>query len=671
MKLLLLIDRMDRGGAETHLCDLATALAEKGHRVTVMSSGGALVERLAERGVSHRALPMRRSRPFSLLVSYLRLRRWIKRGHWDLIHAHARLPAFLAAPIAKRCGVPFVTTVHARFRAKGILGRLSRWGERSIAVGEDLKQYLCEVYGMDSERIRVIPNGIDTDRFCPKPTAVGERRRVLFLSRLDEDCSRVASLLIAIAPAVRKRFPDAEILLAGGGNAYESLKEKAENLNREAPYPMVTLTGWVERPEDLLRSADVFVGVSRAALEAMACGIPTVLAGDEGFLGIAHGVLPLAEQSNFCCRGCGAATEEGLLEAVRMLLAMSPQDRRAMGDDLRAYVKKRHSLVHMVKETERFYRETSDKPLAKGNGKTVLCGYYGFGNMGDDALLRASIRRAKQKDPSDEVVALTRRGKRDEVRFGIPCVRRTSFFAIRKALRGADRLVFGGGTLLQEVTSLRSLCYYVFLLCYAQKKGISTELWGNGLGEPRTALGRRLLKRALSGCDRIGVRDKRAEELARGLLKSGEDRIVLEKDLAMEQAAADEARISFLLRYYRLLRQGGRPISYVIVAPKGKRADSDLCRRLEALRGNAVSLLFVPMYPREDGALCHALCHTFGGVVSHGLGASDLLGLAARAEAVLGQRLHALMFAAMADVPYERFGNDPKLQAFPEAYRLK
>lgn len=667
MKLLLLISALDCGGAETHVCALASALAANGHRVTVVSAGGRMAETLEKQGVEHRFLPLHTRNPFRLWKAKRRLKTLLREESYDLIHAHARLPAFLVASLAKKQGIPFVTTVHAHFRADGAWGRLSRWGDRSIAVGEDLKQYLCETYGADGDLVRVIPNGIDTDRFCPPSEQRTDKLRVVFLSRLDRDCCRVAELLAEIAPELYARFPTLEIYLGGGGNAYGRLQQTIDGVNRQIGDPILHLTGWVEKPERLLSSAHVFVGVSRAALEAMACGVPTILAGDEGFLGVANSVLSQGEESNFCCRGYGEVTEKVLYDALCELLSLPEAQRWTLGQELSSYVRARHSLTYMTAETEKLYEEAVSKPLTKPSGRTVLCGYYGFGNMGDEALLRQAILRARQEAMRTELWALTKNGRGDEKRFGIPCVRRTNFFAVKKALRGADRLVFGGGTLLQENTSLRSLLYYFTLLRWAQWKDIRTELWANGLGDPHTSLGRLLMRRALVGCDRVGLRDGVSLTIVEQFLGKKFPTVRREEDLALGLAPSEENRIRFLLRYYQLL-EDNQPVAYAIVAPKGNRLDSHLERRLCQLRKQKLRLLFVPLFPKEDERLCHRLSNSFGGAVARGLSPADLVGLMKHGQIVLGQRLHALIFAASAETFFEGFGDDPKIQSFCMEY---
>ena len=189
MKILMLTDSMDMGGAETHIRELALALVGKGHRVLLVSGGGRLADALAAHGVRTVTLPLSSRSPLAVRSCYRQLLRLVRRERPNLIHAHARFPALLACGVSHKTGVPVVTTVHARFRT-GIRRLFSRWGVASVAVSEDLRDYLSSEYRIPPENITVIPNGIDTRRFAPLPpkpeTTADKPFRIVFMSRMDD-----------------------------------------------------------------------------------------------------------------------------------------------------------------------------------------------------------------------------------------------------------------------------------------------------------------------------------------------------------------------------------------------------------------------------------------------------------------------------------------------------
>ena len=153
MKILMTTMSMDIGGAETHVLELSRALVRAGCAVTVVSCGGAYLPALAAAGVRHITLPLNTKRPAALIKSYCGLARLLRDEQFDIVHAHARIPAFLCAMLHRRLGFRFVTSTHFVFAVNALLARLSDWGEHTFAVSCDIKQYLMDKYGVPNDNI--------------------------------------------------------------------------------------------------------------------------------------------------------------------------------------------------------------------------------------------------------------------------------------------------------------------------------------------------------------------------------------------------------------------------------------------------------------------------------------------------------------------------------------
>ena len=575
------------------------------------------------------------------------------------------MAALIGSNVAKKLHLPLVTTAHAKFSLTPQKRYFSRWGTLCAAVSEDIKQYVCASYAISPENVRVIENGIDTKLFSPSERQLDGSLHIVFMSRMDNDCSKAARSLCAIAPKLHKEFPNLKITLAGGGNALFTIRDLASIVRNEYGVD-VRVTGHVSNPQKLFQSADIFVGVSRAALEAMSCGIATVVAGDEGFFGIVNkNNFDLAALDNFCARGAERLNADKLFDSLKKLCSTDKKALHRLGLDLRNEVLKRHRNDIMTEKTLDMYKE-AQKRVPYGHGDIVLCGYYGFGNMGDDALLRASIQRAEKSYPQYSICALTARGKRDEDRFGVSCVKRNSLHALAK-IKSANIFVFGGGTLLQDITSKRSLLYYLFILRYAQRNGVRCELWGNGIGPLRVRFLRLLTSRALCGCSHIGVRDIRSGNFVRTLTKSACVLPVLENDLAENTPPAEPSRVNFLLKDNEI----DEKLPFAAIAIKGSRIKNterdELSRLLFVLcllKTLKYRLLFVEFFPREDHMLTSALAKRFGGKIIKDLCASDAIGIFEKARLVCASRFHALVFARSTDTPTLAFGTDPKITSF-------
>lgn len=666
MNVLLLADGMDAGGVETHIFCLATELCGMGDRVVVASSGGRVAERLSEQGIRHIALPVSKTPPLSLLRYRRSLCDIVSSEAIELIHAHTRMSAFLARPISERYGIPLAVTAHARFTVTPLYRRLSRWGDITVAVSEDISEYLTVNYAVDRENVRVIPNGIDTHRFHNNGGR-RRRRRVVFMSRLDGDCSLGAFLLLDMAERLYGRYEGLEIVIIGGGEMLDTVKSRVERICKRVGKDFISVRGHMNDTADELRAAQVFVGVSRAALEALGCGALTVLCGNEGGVGLldSEAKLLMAEQTNFCCRGERVFDAERLYREVDGALSLSAERAKEISEMGAEYVRDRHGSVRMATRTRLVYNEAVR--VRTRRGRVVLCGYYGYGNMGDNALLRAAIRRAAACFPSREIVALTAKGRKDSGKFGVPCKRRMNPLSLIFALWNAEALIFGGGTLLQDRTSLRSLVYYGAVCAIARFRGVRVELWGNGLAQTQSALARGLVRYVLEAAAYIGLRDMPSvTEALRIVSRECCDRLYLEEDLARRQRGADRDRITYLQRRLGLIDEKGLS-DYAVVAVKGSEGSGFLGvieRQIRELVSEGLSLVFLPMYPKEDCAACRRLTGIYGGVIAEVVSESDAVGLMRDAKIVCGMRLHALVFASAADTPFVGVGADPKIEGF-------
>ena len=177
LKILLLIDTLELGGAQTHLITLYNSLTEAGHNVYVVSNGGIL-----SKNIRHKKINLVSHSPITLLKSFFALLSFIKREKFDILHAHARICALFAHLISRFCSIPFICTAHAHFKVGFLRKKLSFWGDKTIAVSEDLRLYLTKNYHVFPENISVIENGLDTSLFSPSQNK--NPYHIIFLSRL-------------------------------------------------------------------------------------------------------------------------------------------------------------------------------------------------------------------------------------------------------------------------------------------------------------------------------------------------------------------------------------------------------------------------------------------------------------------------------------------------------
>ena len=166
MKILMLIDSLGIGGAETHVEALACELSKLGHSICVVSSGGIIANRIEKMGIRHISLPpiAQKNRPsLSIVLCYLKIYRaicsHIKAEAPDIVHAHTRKTAFLVDKLCKKYKIPLVVTAHALFSMNFPKNILSKWGDATIAVSDDIKNHLI-THNAKIKSIKVINNGV-------------------------------------------------------------------------------------------------------------------------------------------------------------------------------------------------------------------------------------------------------------------------------------------------------------------------------------------------------------------------------------------------------------------------------------------------------------------------------------------------------------------------------
>lgn len=365
--ILMLLMKLDIGGAETHVVELSKELKKRGYNIIIASNGGAYEKELEDTKIKHYNVPLQNKNPKNVLKSYKLIKEIISSEKIDIVHSHARIPSFIAGKLHKTMKFPFVTTAHWVFTTKFGLKYITDWGQRTIAVSEDIKEYLIKNYKMPEENITVTVNGIDTERFSPDVNTDEIRKEldikdddrvVVYVSRMDEDRSLAAHMLINEIPKLDNIIDNIKLVVVGDGNDYENIKNEADGVNEELGRKAVITVGARTDIDKFVALAELCVGVSRAALEAMAAGKPTIIAGNEGYIGLFdESKAELAYSTNFCCRGCEMTTPEALSQAVGGFFGLWDDDKEKIAKYSREYVKSRYSLKRMADDAEKAYKE--------------------------------------------------------------------------------------------------------------------------------------------------------------------------------------------------------------------------------------------------------------------------------------------------------------------------
>lgn len=181
--ILLIVPRLNIGGAETYVATVALGLKERGYHVFVASGGGILANSLAQQGIKHYFLPIRAN---GNLAAYL-LRNIVKKCKIDLIHANSAAAGIVAVKVKQKISVPIVYTAHGVFGHNAMEMTLKDC-ERIICVSEFVRQDAIRK-GFSPDQLLTIYSGIDLHKFQPNSNHALEIRKSI---GIPEDCFTLA-----------------------------------------------------------------------------------------------------------------------------------------------------------------------------------------------------------------------------------------------------------------------------------------------------------------------------------------------------------------------------------------------------------------------------------------------------------------------------------------------
>lgn len=647
--------RMNIGGAETHIVELSAALAARGIDVTVASAGGIYEPALSRSGISHVTLPLDQKSPGALLACRRGLASLLEKENFDIVHAHARIPAFVCGSLQKKFGFRFVTTDHGVFRLNPLLKRLSNWGEYTFAVSDDIRNYLLANYELNPAHIVSTVNGINTDAFSPAKDGSamkaslgdGSRPVLLHVSRLEKASAVCAEALIG---AVRLLHGKVQLVIVGDGDYADMLKRQASQVNDAFGENTVILAGAQTNVADYIAACDIFIGPSRAAMEAMSCAKPTIVSGSEGHGGIFDATIEeAAVASNFCFRGAGIPTPALLAHDIETLLSYGEDERKMLGEGARQFIIQHYSVEKMVASHLAVYEKIAAYKTG-GTPDIVVCGYYGYGNAGDDSLLSRIVDGLRKLHPAIRICVMSAHPKKTRRFYLVDAVNRFRLFSVRRKLKDAKLFLFGGGNLLQDKTSTHSLLYYTNMLELANRSGIKIMVFANGIGPLTKAGNIYRVRDCLSFCDSISLRDGYSYEFTRRLVPGKNIRLTFDPAIAVVPEK---------------LPLPDKP--YLLVLPKKNAPDAadKLTRVMEYLRDQKqITPYLVSLYDGEDLEYCRRLCEKSGADMLYPRSDTEIVSLLAGAELAISSRLHGLIYATSAACPMMSFSDDGKLESY-------
>ena len=713
LKILMLATSMEYGGGETHILELSKYLKSNGTEIKIMSNGNEFFEKeIADAGIAHIFAPFHSRNIFDMRKSGKILKDTIKSYNPDVVHAHSRIPAFIASGVCKKFKIPLVTTMHGTFKQSLMTKIATNWGDYSLYVSEDIKTYWQKYYKLKNGYMFKTVNGVDTDLFNGEINPVGtpymasvighdanghdiscpydirqefnikpEEKIILSISRLEErggfNLAYSALKLCEIAEEIYNQDKNTRIIIVGDGDMFAEIKDKAGKINAKLGFEYIIMTGRRNDAYNFCKSCDVAVGLSRFALEALACAKPVIMCGDMGYLGrFTKENSDKCEATNFTCRGFDEPENINKVLSDEILFCLSGEGQED-ANFAAELIREKYSVKKMAADAYSVYRQAV---LKYKDYDFVLSGYYGAGNIGDDALLFTVISNIIQEKNALKICLFTKNPGKiqnhlDEYFCNITAKRNFNFWEIKNAIKKSKALVFGGGSLLQDSTSGRSFWYYSWLLKTAQKLGKKTILYSNGIG-PLYSEGNQ--KKAAQIVNNITMATMRDEESYNYLLNMGaknEQSSLRNKIYLTSDEALTIKNNKYLNPYKKDFKEYLNNSDYIVVSVrKWKYSDVSFFGKFAAAidiicRENNLIPVYLVMQPSNDKRISEYLTQLNGRAYCPDINGDieKTLSIIRSAKAVISMRLHTLIFAAAFSVPMIGVAYDPKVKNFLSA----
>lgn len=683
MKVMHLISGGDSGGAKTHLFELLDKLKLSCEVSVACLMKGTFYQEILEKDIdSHLFLQKNR---FDLSVVD-DIRSFIIDKNIELLHVHGARANFIAMFLKHKLSIPVVTTMHSDYLLdfdelfkRLVFTNLNILSLRRldyfIAVSDSFKEMLIK-RDFRPNGIHTVYNGMDFSKIPQNVTSKEEyaKRHGLELNNnlcyvgiaARFDVVKGVDVFIKGAAKAYEKNKNLRFLIAGSGAEEKNLKNLASKLGMGEALKFLgfesdiygflnfidinTLTSKCESfPYSMLEGA----AMKKPMIASAVGGIPALVKdGETGFV---------FENNN------SDAMAEKILE-----LSENKELIKTMGEAICKKVNEEFSADVFAKTHMEIYSHILKDYKAKKKYDFVLSGYFGFNNSGDDALLKALITDLKNINPSSRIAVLSRRPKATRRMFGVDSVGRMSPFYLWKTFKNSSVLLSGGGSLIQDETSSKSLWYYLSLIAFAKKCGMKVMQIANGIGPVKRENNRRLAAKVINNnVDTITLR----EDKSAGEIKSLGVTVPFEitADPAISLNGVSETAVQSILR-----KNKADVKDYICVAIRDWKQFAPGFKRSLAQSLDYISqkykkdIVFLPMQYPLDIEISKSVASKMQSksyIIETPCTIEETIGIIKYSSLVLAMRLHSLVYAVSCGVGVIALKYDPKIDGFMNYFR--
>ena len=678
VKVLHLISGGDSGGAKTHVLSLLKNLNRQIQAELVCYTHGDFADEAMELGIPTTVF----SGSFSEALRQTQEK--ISAEGFDIVHCHGSRANFTGALLKRRFDIPFISTVHSDYKldylgrplAALTYGSLNKWALRRmdyrVCVSDKMRMTLIE-RGFDPNDLFAIYNGVDFSRPAPTITRrewfdsiscpFSDDDIVLGIGARLDPVKDVATTLRGFAKASRS-CPRLRLLIAGDGLEREMLTQLAQELGVS---DKVFFAGWVNGMDGFYASCDINAISSLsetfpyAVTEAARAGVPTV-ASRVG--GLPRLLIPGETGMLF-----DPGDSDGMAKCIA-LLAENEEMRLSMGKAVYAKAKREFSTESTCSRQIEIYDAILKRRRSARSG-VVICGAYGHGNAGDEAILKSVADSFMGLDPDMRITVVSKNARHTKLTRGINAIRRSHLFRLRRELKRSKLFISGGGSLIQDVTSRRSLWFYLYTMSLAKRCGCRVQMYGCGMGPLNYRTDRKWSAKVIDkNVDYITVRDPDSLRML-GQLGITKPKICLSGDPVLNLSGKSDGEVREYMREDGIDPDG----RYLCISLRPWQGFAEVGGKIaEAIKRSCakheLTPLFLPMNYQKDISACMLVANRLGDMSYIVAPCSDDveldLALVRQMKAVVAMRLHGLLYATSGQVPAVGISYDPKVSGCAE-----
>jgi L-malate glycosyltransferase len=681
MKVLHLTGGGDTGGAKPHILSLIQNLSKNIDVKMISFRYGPFASDASALGINVEVI-----QKWTIISEIIKVIRIIKKDKYEIIHSHgakANLVAIIAKLVTR---LPTVTTVHSDYKLDYMHSLIKRWSYGFIntialrffnyytCVSKNLKISLIKRHFPVSS-IFTIPNGIDFDNKI-EPLSKTDFARKYNLNFSDNDvvvgilarltAVKGLNIFIKAAAVVIKKNPNVRFLVAGAGEDRKALERLVEILEISNN---VFFLGHVIDTYSFINFIDINV------LSSLSEGFPfSILEGSrqkKATISSNVGGIPDLIESGQNGYLFNPGDYEKLSQFI-LDLVNNPDTRIEMGEKIYEKAKTLYSINNMCQGQLNIYNNILFKSTDSIKYDVMISGYYGFHNSGDDAILKAIIDNLRIRKEDIRVMVLSKTPMETKLNHFVDSINRINLLKIFFTMKKTKLFINGGGNLMQDSTSTRSIMYYLATTWVATLMHCKVMVYANGIGPINKNFNRKLTQLVLNKVDIITLRENLSKkDLLK--LKITKPSIIVTADPALTVASIDSNEID------SIFKEEGINLEGKFVGFSARICESNITYNESIIAQIADYMIekygiipvFIPMQPK-DLIIIDCIISKMKGVgyaIRGNYDASSIIGIISRMELLIGMRLHSLIYAASLGIPVIGLVYDSKVEAFIQYFQ--